>query len=405
MTTLHDQSMIGEELRAQLDQLQSRALFAGAIGLALSFGGLLIWPRQFFPSYLVGFLFWVGIAQGCVGLAMLHHLVGGQWGLPIRRPLEAGAMTLLPLAVLFLPLVSGLSTLYPWARPEEVQLDAELHHKNVYLNVSFFLTRSAFYFVAWTVLAFLLNSWSREQDESEAPAPSVRLAWLSPPGLVLLFLTSSFAAIDWAMSLEPKWASTIFGAMLITGDALSTLAFMIGLAVLLSTDRPMSEAATPSRMHDLGNLLLAFVMLWAYMAFSQFLIIWSGNLSEEIPWYLRRTHGGWQWVALLLIVFHFFLPFFVLLFRESKRNSRWLLRVVCLVLVMHLVDLVWLVIPASVDATSPRIPWGDFLPVLIAMVGIGGVWIAAFLWYLKQSPLIPLNDPKLRAAIEHTGDH
>jgi hypothetical protein len=207
------------------------------------------------------------------------------------------------------------------------------------------------------------------------------------------------------MSLEPKWASTIYGTMLVVGEALSTLAFMIAVAIMLATDRPMSEIATPARLHDLGNLLLAFVMLWAYMAFSQFLIIWSGNLAEEIPWYIRRTHGGWQWVALFLIGFHFFLPFFVLLFRESKRQSRLLFQVAWLVIVMHLVDLVWLIIPASADATSPRIPWGDLLLILAAVAGIGGIWVATFLWNLKGQPLIPLNVPNLTLTLEPVGEH
>ena len=203
---------------------------------------------------------------------------------------------------------------------------------------------------------------------------------------MILFLTSSFAAIDWGMSLEPGWASTIYGPMLVTGQALSTLALMIVVAGILASDRHMSDAVTPGRLHDLGNLLLAFVMLWAYMAFSQFLIIWSGNLSEETPWYIRRTHGGWQWVALLLIGFHFFLPFFVLLFRENKRQTRMLPRVAALVLAMHLVDLIWLILPAWSDMASPRIPWGDLPLVLVATAGIGGIWVAAFLWRLKGWP-------------------
>jgi hypothetical protein len=206
------------------------------------------------------------------------------------------------------------------------------------------------------------------------------------------------------MSLEPKWSSTIFGAMLITGEALATFALMIVIAVLLAADRPMREAAAPPRLHDLGNLLLAFVMLWAYMAFSQFLIIWCGDLTEEIPWYLHRTQGGWQSVALLLIVLHFFLPFFVLLSRESKRQSRWLFRVAWIIIVMHLVDLVWLVIPASVDTTHPRIPWGHLPLILVAIAGIGGIWTAAFLWQLKGGPLVPLNDPNLTAIFEQSGD-
>jgi len=405
MSVPHRHAIPDDALRARLDRLQTRALLIGGVGLALCLAGGLIWPSRFFASYLVAFFYWIGITLGCIGLTMLHHLVGGQWGLPIRRPMEAGASTVLPMAVLFLPLALNLPALYRWARPEEVRLDAELAHKSAYLNVPFFLGRTAFYFVVWAAFAAMLRGWSRAQDEDVDPSPSRRLQALSGPGLVILFLTSSFAAIDWGMSLEPRWASTIYGPMLVTGEALATLALMIVVAGILASDRAMADAVTPGRLHDLGNLLLAFVMLWAYMNFSQFLIIWSGSLSEETPWYIRRTHGGWQWVALLLIGFHFFLPFFVLLFRESKRQPQLLLRVASLVLAMHLVDLIWLVVPASSDLTSPRIPWGDLPPILAAMAGIGGIWVGAFLWQLKGGPLVPLNDPNLSPALEHQGAH
>ena len=314
-------------------------------------------------------------------------------------------MTLLPLAVFFLPVAFNLPILYPWARPEEVRLDEDLYRKTAYLNVSFFLIRTLVYFAVWILFAFLLRRWSRAQDETTDPAPSHWLQQMSGPGLVLLFLTGTFAAIDWGMSLEPNWASTIYGTMLIVGEALSTLALMIVVAIMLAVDRPMNETATPARLHDLGNLMLAFVMLWAYMAFSQFLIIWAGDLSEEIPWYLRRTHGGWQWIALFLITFHFFLPFFVLLFRESKRQSRLLLQVACLVIVMHVLDVVWLVIPASADMASSRIPWGDLPLIFAAMTGIGGIWAATFVWYLKGEPLIPLNTPDVALTLEPAGGH
>lgn len=401
MTFSREDLILDEASRARLDRLQSLGIQAGAVGLVLCMGMGLFWPHRILSAYLVAFLFWVGIALGCIGLTMLHHLVGGQWGLPIRRPMEAGAMTLVPLALLFLPVILNLGQLYPWARPGALRLEGEPDHQSLYLNVSFFAIRAAVYFALWIVFALLLNHWSRSQDND--PSPSSRLQQLSGPGLALLFLSSTFAAVDWGMSLEPKWFSTIYGAMLIIGEALATLAFMTVTAILLASFRPMKDVVTSTRLHDLGNLLLAFVMLWAYMAFSQFLIVWAGDLSEETPWYIRRTHGGWQWVALLLICFHFFLPFFVLLFRESKRQSRLLIRVALFILAMHLVDLVWLVIPASTETTRPQIPWGDLPMVLSAMVGLGGIWIATFLWRLKGAALVPFNDVNVRAALERSG--
>jgi hypothetical protein len=391
-------------VRLRLDEIQSRALIVGGAGLVVSLVAWLIWPDQFLPAYLVGYDFWVGIALGCLGLTMLHHLTGGSWGLPVRRPMESGGITIVGLAPLFLPLYLGLPRLYEWARPEAAH-DPALQNRRAYLSSGAFLGRTGGYFLIWIGLAFLLGRLSAVQDRREDHGPSRRLGALSGPGLALLFLTGTFAAIDWMMTLEPHWVSSIYGAMVVVGQGLATLALMIVVVDVLSADRPMSEAATAGRLHDLGNLMLAFTMLWAYMAFSQYLIIWSGNLPEEIPWYLRRGRGPWQWVGLALIVFHFFLPGFVLLFRESKRQARLLVRVALLVLAMHWLDLVWLIIPASTDPVSPRIDWGAVLLSLVSTAGIGGIWTALFVWHLKGWPLIPLNDPNLNAVLEqaHSG--
>jgi hypothetical protein len=319
--------------------------------------------------------------------------------------MESAGMTLLPLALLFLPIALGLPLLYEWARTDEVAQDPALQHKSLYLNANFFLARTGGYFVIWIALAILLGRLSAAQDRRSDYGPSRWLGAMSGPGLALLFLTGSFAAIDWMMSLEPHWVSTIYGAMVVVGQGLATLALMIVVVDVLAADSPMAEAATPGRLHDLGNLLLAFTMLWAYLSFSQYLIIWSGNLPEEIPWYLRRARGPWEGVALALILFHFFLPFFVLLFRENKRQARLLMQVALLVLGMQWLDLVWLIVPAATDPASPRIDWGPVLLSLVALAGIGGIWMAVFTWRLKGWPLIPLNDPNLNQVLEqaHSG--
>jgi hypothetical protein len=391
-------------LTERLDQFQIRALVVGAIGLVVGLAAYVMGPVHFFPAYLVGYLFWLGISLGCVGLTMLHHLVGGSWGLVIRRPLESGAMNVLLLAVLFVPLAFGVHSLYPWARAGSTAHESGIEH-SAYLTESFFLIRAGLYFVVWIAMALILNGLSNRQDVNSDPAPSRWLQTLSGPGIVLLFLAGTFSAIDWGMSLDPKWTSTIYGVMLIIGDALATMALMIAVGSLLATNEPMSEVATPGRLNDLGNLLLAFVMLWAYMSFCQFLIIWSGNLTEEIPWYVRRTRGGWQWVALALILFHFFLPFLVLLFRENKRKTTMISRVALWILFMHWVDLVWLVVPASTDPASPRILWIEVLLSAVMTVGVGGIWIAFYIHWLKRRPLVPLYDPNLIEALEHAGGH
>jgi hypothetical protein len=395
--------MCDESLRLRLDRVQSRAMIVGGVGLVLCLGAWLLWPGHFFASYLVGYLFWLGIALGCMGLTMLHHLVGGSWGLVIRRPLEAGAATVPLLALLFLPIAFGIPELYVWARPAGT-LGVSSAIRAAYLNEPLFLVRAAGYFGVWTALALLLCGWSSRQDDMSDHRPSERLQRLSGPATVILFAASSFSAIDWVMSLEAPWASSIFGAMLITGEAMATFAMMIVVAGILASSRPMSEIATPGRLNDLGNLLLAFVMLWAYTSFCQYLIVWAGNLREEIPWYLRRTRGGWEWVALALIVCQFFLPFFLLLIRENKRHPRSILRVSILILVMHWVDLVWLVIPASSDPSSPRVPWIEIPLCALSLAAVGGTWTAVFVARLKRLPLVPLNDPSLNEALKHAGD-
>jgi hypothetical protein len=396
--------MCDPELRLRLNRVQNRALVVGGAGLALCLAAWVVWPNHFFAPYLVGYLFWLGIALGSMGLTMLHHLAGGSWGLVIRRPLEAGGATVPLLAVLFLPIALGIPVLYPWARAEVgARLDTPL--RVAYLNETLFLVRAAGYFGVWTALAFLLGGWSSRQDHISDHRPSGRLQALSGPGTVILFLAGTFSAVDWVMSLEAPWASTIFGAMLITGDAMATFAVMIAVAVFLASAKPMSEIATPGRLNDLGNLLLAFVMLWAYMSFCQFLIVWSGNLTEEIPWYLRRTRGGWEWLAIALIVCQFFLPFFLLLIRENKRHTRSLLGVTLLILVMHWVELIWLVIPASSDPAGPRIPWIEIPLCALTLAGVGGIWTAVFIGRLKSLPLVPLNDPTLNEALEKARGH
>jgi hypothetical protein len=369
----------------------------GPPALALCIILMLIPPTRtvIYPAYLVGYVFWFGIALGGASLTMLHHLTGGTWGLLIRRPLEAAALTIIPLAILFVPLLFGLDVLYPWARAGGAD-EPLIAHKAGYLNPTAFALRAAFYFGLWILLAWLINRGTDRQDQTSDRAPSRSLARISAPGLGLVFLTATFAAIDWMMSLEPDWYSSIYGAMLITGWGLATFAAMTLVAAALRSQPELRPVARPRVFQDLASLMLAFVMLWAYTSFMQYLIIWSGNLSEEIPWYLRRSRGGWQLFVAILILFHFLAPFLLLLMRDLKRRADWLLGFSAAILGLHLIDTIWLILPAQVrDPLSPQVglPILQLLLVLVATAGIGGLCVSFFLDRLARRPLMPLHDP------------
>ncbi|HLV81421.1 MAG TPA: hypothetical protein VKT32_14135 [Chthonomonadaceae bacterium] len=281
-----------QAMDAHLDRLRPVAMAIGAIATIACIVGVIVNPAQFFPSYLFAFLFWLGIALGSLGLEMVHHLTGGRWGFVIRRVLEAAAMTLPLLGLLFVPVFFGMHALFAWTRPDIVAPVSELRHKLPFLNVPFFLGRAGFYFIVWSLMAWLLRRWSLEQDRTGAPALTERFQHACGPGLVIYFLTMSIAAVDWIMSLEPRWYSTTFGLVIITGQGISALAFAIACAIWLAGHKALSDLIQPKAFHDLGNLLLSFVLMWAYLAFTQYLIIWSGNLSNESTWYIHRGHGG-----------------------------------------------------------------------------------------------------------------
>jgi hypothetical protein len=376
--------------------LQRLALLVGVAGLALCAVGFAANRAHFFKAYLLAYVFWIGIALGSLAISMLHHLSGGAWGVVIRRVLEAASRTLPFMALLFLPIAFGIHELYLWANPEAVAKDAILQHKAAYLNVRFFIIRAAIYFVIWSALAYLLSKWSLEQEQRGETGQALRMQRLSGLGLVLYALTILFMSVDWIMSLDPHWFSTIYGILFMGGQGLSAFAFAIAVAVLLSRTEPMSRVIAPAHLHDLGKLMLAFVMLWAYFSFSQFLIIWSANLPEEIPWYLRRWGGGWQWVGLLLIFGHFVLPFVLLLSSDIKRSGRTLIGVAVTIILMRIVDLFWNIGPLH-DEESFGATWLD----AVAPVALGGIWLAIFLWQLQTRPLLPMGEPYLAEALEH----
>jgi hypothetical protein len=379
-------------------RVQLGALGAAGVGLLICAIGALANLDQFFHSYLVAFLFVLGITLGSMVLVMLQHLTGGAWGLVLRRPLESASRCLPLVAVLFVPVALGVPRTYEWAHPDWQETYRRMHageafSKADFLSPNFFYARAALYFVVWLLLAFYLNRWSSEQDRTRDPGLSRRFRLLSAPGLALYGATITLAAIDWIMSLQPDWYSTIFGVLLGVGQVLSAFAFCIALLVVLAEYPPLRDVILPNHLRDLGNLMLAFVMLWAYMAFSQFLLIWAGNLTEEIPFYLYRGQGGWQWLAAALALFQFALPFILLLSRDVKTNRRRLVGVAVLVLVMRFVDLYWTVMPAF--GHGEHIGLHVHLLDLGALLLLGGLWLSFYLWQLGRAPLLPIGDPLL----------
>ena len=368
-------------------------VIVAAVALVVAAFGVLLAPRAAASSWLIAFMFWLGLSLGCLGLMMLHLLTGGRWGIAIRRELEAGARQLPWLALAFVPVALSIPYLYSWAVPEAA-LDEVLRHKRAYLNVPAFLIRAALYFVIWTALAFALTRWSRAQDGAFDPDRARRMRRVAAGGLILYAITMTLAGTDWVMSLDPHWYSTIFGFLLIGGQGLLALAFVIVVSGWLRHLPAFGGLLTPDRFHDLGKLLLAFVILWAYFSFSQYLIIWSENLPEEILWYVHRASPAWQAVALTLGVFHFAVPFFVLLSRRVKRAIRPLIRVAAFVMAMRVLDLFWLIVPSVPDA-GPHVVW---LSVVMPLA-LGGLWMAGFFDQLRRRPLLPVGDPQLDAML------
>ena len=390
-----------EALSPQLEAKQKKALAVGVVGGALTIVGYLT-DDHFFQSYLLAFIYWISLTLGCLAVLMLHHLAGGRWGFATRRVFEAGTQTLPWMLVLGLPVLLGIHELYHWSHPEAVATDEVLQQKSGYLNTTFFIVRFFIYFAIWGILAFLLNSWSAQQDlAANDTSPTRRMQVLSGPGMVVFVLSATLAVVDWIMSLEPHWFSTIFAAIYIIGAILFTWAFTILIAVPLSAQRPLSALLTNERLRDIGTLMLAFVMLWAYASFSQLVIIWSGNLPEEITWYVSRLQGGWEYIGYGLIAFHFALPFVLLVSSRIKSRIKVLVTIAGGVIVMRLVDLFWITAPAF-GMTELSVSWLD----VVIPVGFGGIWLYVFFGHLKKRSLVPLNDPRfdfaaLAAAEEH----
>ncbi len=392
MSTPYDPSAA---LRQTLRRWQTPALAAGAVLLAISIIGAFFSPGDFFHAYLIGFLFWLGLALGSMAFLMLQYLTGGAWGIVTRRSFESATRTLPILAVSFIPLAFGLPYLYEWARPDRVQRNELLRHRTPYMTPWMFLLRAAVYFAVWITFSHFLNRWSAEQDDAPS-GQRTKLAQLSAPGLIVYVFTITFASVDWAESLQTEWYSTIWGFLFVAGECLTAIAFSILAMWLLSHREPMASVLKPAHFHDLGKLLLMMVMIWGYFSFSQLLIVWSGDLPHEISFYLPRWKTSWGWFGVVLIVVQFAVPFLLLLSRPLKRHAALLSAVVVIVLIMRYMDLVWIVLPGY-HKTGFQITWLTFT----APLGLGGIWLWVFLGELPKLPLLPVNAPELEEALAH----
>jgi hypothetical protein len=387
---------LSPRVEARLNRAQWVALLVGLLALAATALGAVSHLQQFFFSYLFAYIFWLGLSLGCFLVVMIHNLTGGRWGYPTRRFLEAGFMVLPLLLVLFIPIVLGLSQLYPWARPEVVAAEKLLRQRHAYQNSWAYIARGIIFLGVWIGISQFLRKWSLQQDKMTDAAPTRRARVLSGPGIVLYGLMGTFAFIDWVMSLEKHWYSTMFALIVIIGQVLAAYAFSVVLLTLFRQEEPFRSVVDRAQYHQLGNLLLAFVMFWTYVAFGQLLIVYSGDKPDEVECYLHRIAGSWKIIVGVLALLHFFLPFLLLLFRGVKQHVAPLTVLAAMLFMVHAVDVYWLIMP-SLHPRGLAISWLDFT----APIGIGGLWLAFFLSRLRAAPLLPQQDPGLMFAFRY----
>lgn len=384
------------------------ALIAGVIGLVavLAFLFLVEDKGLYLRSYLVGYIFWFNMAAGCLFWLMVQHLSGGAWGVMIRRITESGAKMMVLSLVFLIPILLGLHHVYEWTHTDVVKADNTLRQKAPYLNVPWFYYRLCAYILIWGWLSYRLTSLSNRQDRGINPKLTISMKRWSAGGLLLFLMTMTFASIDWLLSLEPHFSSAMYGPIIMTGQALGSMAFIVALLVVLVTREPMKSRLNSAHVHDLGNFLLASTMFWAYVSFAQFLIIWGANVAEQVPYYLRRMTNGWGFIGALLIAFHFFAPFFLLLNRKLKKDINVLVKVAYWIIILRFIDLCWLILPsAEHSAYESFMNFPAVLVAIVATVGIGGIWLTVFFKILVKRPLLPENDPYLQEALDFRGGH
>jgi len=382
------------------------------VGVLFGIGAVIlafVRPDEFYRGYLLGFMCWLGVSLGSMAILMIRHLTGGGWGMIIRRILGAAMRTLPLLALLFIPIIIAVlrHRMYPWLMSLDAIQDPHIREhlerhdfiKGAYLNPAGFIIRAIIYFAIWNLLSFLLSHWSRQTDREGHPDNTQKFKAVAGPGLILYAFTISFAGIDWVMSLDPSWISTIFGLIILIGELLSAMCFAVVVERILFNYKPMSDLLKPDFVHDHGKWMLTFIMVWAYFSFSQWLIIWAGNLPTEITFYLKRLNGGWGSIALILVLFHFAIPFVILLSRPFKRNIRKLVWLAIWLMIMRYIDMFWIIEPNF--SRTFTITIAD----VVVPIAIGGFWLWYFFRNLGSMPLLPAHDPAIGEVIEPAHHH
>ncbi len=386
---------------ARLGRAQSLATVVGIVGLVVAVilvplsGGL----TAFFQSYLVGFIFWVGLTLGCLALLMIQHLAGGPWGAIARRFLEAGASNIFMMAVLVIPVLLGLRSLYIWTDPAYVAAHPIVDLKTSYLNIPFFIVRTIVYFATWGILVRLFRGWSRRQDEGDREMTQ-HMKNAGALGVLLFVVTMSFAAFDWGMSLTPEWFSGMYGVIFMIGQLISAVSLLILLLVSFRDVEPLPKVLNAARLQDFGNFLMAFTMFWAYVQMSQLIILWSNNVVETNTWYVARLESGWVWVSSFLLLFHFIAPFMILFSRWVKQKGRALVWVAGWMILMRIVDIYWIVVP-TFERTGSVFRLLDVALIL----ALGGIWLSFFFRRLKTTSILPAHDPRIEPELMGAAAH
>lgn len=405
-TTMNDNIHLNDIIGPQLGRLQRGALLAAVLGLILCIGQIAIdlasptsRTFRFFESYLFAYMFWFGVTLGSLAMLMLHHVTGGGWGFLVRRPLEAATRNLPLILAMFVPIVIAMLIdphLYRWAHLNATGVTEDFAHhvikKSPYLNATGFIIRAVIYFAIWMTLAFFLNKWGAQQDEREDEGNALRLGRLSAPGLLIYVLTLTFASIDWVMSLTPTWTSSLFGVIFLAGQILSTLALMAVLVSTLAGHTDLVKRVEPRYFRDLGNLMLAFTLFWAYTSFSQYLIIWAGNIADESEWFVLHLRGSWLYVGALLCFAHFFFPFLCLLSSSMKVKLENLAKLGVFIIFMRHVDLWWYVTATFRQEGASMFQISDLGAPLL----LGGLWLWSWARELKGREAVPVHDPRLK---------